>query len=147
MKRTVTPGKFSSLRNFLATETITDEVEGAFLGVVKTFNDLGFKVSEGSTSPTRFTFYLTMDAVRRWFAMARMLIHDHRGYILQIGKMLYPMKNGLTTRWLVSIEADNIIPAADNFRKALYATWDIVEKMGYYGTVRDCDLRIFDEEK
>ena len=110
-----------------------DEVEGAFLGVVGTFRDIGIRVIEGTSDPQRFTFYLSMNAQKRWLTMAKALISDHRGYILRVGKILQPSQTGsLKYTWMVSIEADRIVVAADKFRKALYGTYDLVRKIPVY---------------
>ena len=113
-------------------DSIAGELEGAFLAVVSTFRDIGIRVVEGTTSPTNFTFFLEMNAQKRWYVIVRALLADHRGYILRVGKMLMPHRGELRFQWMVSIEADKILPAADSFRKSLYWTWDIAKKAAVY---------------
>jgi len=132
MKKKVKLGEFTHKYDKFIPEEVGDEIEGSFLAVAGTFRDMGIRVVEGTSSPTSFSFFLEMNAKKRWYLMAKTLLTDHRGYILRIGKMLMLHRDDVRFQWMVSIEADNILLAADNFRRALYFTWDLVKRSSVY---------------
>lgn len=138
MKKKVALGGFTHKYDKFIPEEVGDEIEGSFLAVVSTFRDMGIRIVEGVSSPTSFTFFLEMNAKKRWFVMAKTLLNDPRGYILRIGKMLVPhRKKSVRYQWMVSIEADNILLAASNFRRSLYYTWDVVKRSAVYNVETD----------
>jgi len=106
---------------------VRNDVEGAFLGVSYTFRDLGVEVYSGYIGEGFFEFQLYPRAEKRWTYICEILLSDLRGYSLHICKRLYLRKGRLRERWYLRFDADNLIKAADDFRKSMYSAWQVLE--------------------
>ena len=127
MKTKAIINKFSFESKFLP-DYVMDELEGAFLGVTKTFRELGIDVKEGFTSNKEFVFYLGTKAEKRWEDIVKILLGDMRGYVLRIGTEAYLEDDEeLKYRRTLRLTSDKIIVAASNFRKSLYFAWETVK--------------------